>query len=548
VSVASVALQSRIRPRQQTHQLVIARHVARSALRWAVVWGVVFGLFVISTVQAFVKGYPTLADRTEVAHSMQAFAVLIGEGHRLETVAGFTSWRVMTTIAIIGAIWALRTSTGLLRGEEDAGRWEVLLAGPTSMRRATLETLFGMGVAFLAMFAATAVLTFLAGRLPGARFAADLSLLFAVSLVSSAAMFLAVGALASQLSATSGQAAMLTSGVLGLSFLFRLIADANSALSWLRWTSPLGWIEELRPLTNPNLVALVPMGALIGVCVVLTVILAGRRDLNASVLRERDTGAGSPHLLSGPTGLAVRLSLNAALVWLVAIGGYAVLLGSVTRSASGVISASSPTVAATLGRLGIRQATQGYLGLIFLLVSVVIALAAASQLAGIRDEEASGRLDNLLVRPVARLNWLLGRLGVALGLVLLLGLTSGVCTWIGAANQHTGVSLWMMVQAGLNITPPAVFVLGAGALVFGVRPQLTAAVAYGIVAVSFLLNLLGAFVRNADWLKDASLFTHIALAPAVRADWGADAIMVGLGLACGAVGAIAFQHRDIEYA
>jgi ABC-2 type transport system permease protein len=91
-------------------------------------------------------------------------------------------------------------------------------------------------------------------------------------------------------------------------------------------------------------------------------------------------------------------------------------------------------------------------------------------------------------------------------------------------------------------------VLGAGALVLGVRPQLTAALSYGIVAFSFLLNLVGALVRNADWLKNASLFTHIALAPAVRPDWGADAIMVALGLGCAVVGALAFGRRDIAYA
>jgi ABC-2 type transport system permease protein len=235
-------------------------------------------------------------------------------------------------------------------------------------------------------------------------------------------------------------------------------------------------------------------------------------------------------------------------VWLLAIGGYALLLGSVTRSASGIITASSPAVAASLGRLGIRQAAEGYLGLIFLLVSVVIAVAAATQLAAMRDEEASGRVENMLVRPVPRLVWLGSRVGVALGLVVLLGLTAGMCAWIGSANQHTGASPLTLVLAGLNATPPALFVLGAGMLVFGVRPQLTAAAAYGIVAWSFLLDLVSALVKNADLLQDSSLFTHIALAPAVKPDWSADAIMVVLGLACAALGAMAFQRRDIEYA
>jgi ABC-2 type transport system permease protein len=270
--------------------------------------------------------------------------------------------------------------------------------------------------------------------------------------------------------------------------------------------------------------------------------------LNASVVPERESRPGNTLWLSGPTGLALRLVQPAGLTWVVVIGGYAVLLGAVTHSATSVITSGSPAVMAALGRLGIRQAAQGYLGLIFLMASVVIALAAASQLAGMREEEASGRLDNLLVRPVSRVAWLAGRLGMALGLVALLGLVAGLGTWMGAANQHTGVSPLTLLEAGLNVTPPAVFVLGAGALVFGLRPQLTAAAAYGIVAWSLLVDLLSALVKNADLLKNSSLLTHIALSPGVKPDGGADVIIVLIGIGAAVVGMIAFQRRDITYA
>src|SRR5262249_38960011 len=102
MTVAAAAVRPLPRTLPRRPRWVIARHVARSSLLWAVVWGVVFGLFVFSTIQAFIKGYPTQAERIQLAHSMQAFSILIGQGHHLETVAGFTSWRLMTTSAIIG--------------------------------------------------------------------------------------------------------------------------------------------------------------------------------------------------------------------------------------------------------------------------------------------------------------------------------------------------------------------------------------------------------------------------------------------------------------
>ena len=547
MSVAAVARPLALAKRRHPH-MVIAWHIFHSAWLWAVVWGLVLGLFVLATVQAFIKGYPTAAERLALAHSMQAFEILIGQGHRLDTVAGFTSWRLMSTSYIIGAIWAIRTSAGLMRGEEDAGRWELLLASPTTPRRATGQVLVGLGLALLAMWSIVLFFTLMAARIPAAHFEFSGALLQSFSLVSAAAMFLAIGALTSQIAASGGQAAMLSSVVFGVAYLVRLIADANTALDWMRWLSPIGWIEELRPLQTPNFLALVPMVVLIAVCCAVTVLLAGRRDINASVLREHDNPDRRPRLLWGPITLNLHLSRTSATVWILGIGAWLGIVGSLTHSATGIITASSPSVAAALGRLGLRQATAGFLGLVFLFAGIGISLFAATLIVGMRDEEASARLDNLLVRPVSRLVWLGGRLGVALVLVLMAGVVAGSLTWLGSANQHTGVGPLKLVEAGVNSVPPAVFVLGAGALVFGLRPQLTAVAVYGIVAWSFLIQLVSALVKNADWLRDSSLFTHMALAPAVNPDWESNAIMVLIGLAAAAVGILAFQRRDIEYA
>ncbi len=547
MSVAMVGLRV-LRPAGRSDpQWVIAGHVARSAVRWAVIWGAVFGLFVIATVKAFVTAFPTVAERLRIAGSLQSFSILLGPPRHAETVAGFTQWRVLVVIALIGAIWGLLTSTGLLRGEEDAGRWELLLAGQTTKRRAAAQALLGLGGALAAMFVVTALLTLAAGRLPGAHFSVGASLLFAVAMVSSAAVFLAVGALASQLSATRGQAAMIAAAVLGASFLVRMVADSQSRLGWLRWLSPIGWVEEMHPLRDPQPLALVLSVALVVVCAGFTMLLAGRRDLNASILREREGGLRDTRWLAGPTSLALRLTRPAALGWLGGIAAIAVIQGFVARPAAALL-ASSPAIAATFGRLGVRKASEAYLGVSFLVVAVLIAVIAASQIAAIRDEEAAGRLDNLLVRPMRRVTWLAGRVGVSLSLVVLAGIGAGFFTWMGAASQHSGVALPTLLEAGLNATVPGIFVLGAGALVLGLRPRLSAVAAYGIVAYSFLVDLLGSLIKGNDWLRDSSLFTHIALAPAAKPDWGAAAVIVLLGVGAAVLGAVAFQRRDIEYA
>lgn len=526
---------------------VIVFHVARSGRRWALVWGAVFGLFVIATVKGYLLGYPTVAERLQAAASLQSFSILLGQPHHAETVSGFTQWRVLVVIAIIGGIWGVLTSTGLLRGEEDAGRWELLLAGQTTKRRAAAQALLGFALDLGAMFVLTAVITVATGGLPGVHFSLVAALLFSFALVASAAMFLAIGSLASQISATRGQAAMIGSGVLGAAFAIRMVADSTSGLGWLRWLSPIGWLEELRPLRDTQPLALIPIVAVVAVCAGLTLALAERRDLGASVLSERPGSLREPRWLRGPTTLALRLARPSLIGWLAAIAGLAIVQGLVARSAATLLS-SSPTIAATLTKIGVHKLSEAFLGVSFLTIGVLIAVIAASQVAGIRDEEAAGRLDNLLVRPVRRITWVAGRFGISLALVVLAGLTAGAATWWGAALKHTGVDLGTLLEAGLNAVVPAVFVLGAGVLVLGLRPGWSAAVAYGIVAYSFLIDLLGSLLKGLDWIKNSSLFTHMALAPAAKPDWGTAAIIVLIAAGAAVIGAIAFQRRDLAYA
>jgi ABC-2 type transport system permease protein len=452
---------------------------------------------------------------------------------------------VLTAAALVGAVWGLRTGTGLLRGEEDAGRWELLLSGRTTRRRAATEALLGLAVAQAAMFLATALLVLAAGSQPSAHFPPARSLLFAAALVSGAAMFLAIGALTSQLSATRGQATSLATAALGGAYAVRMVADSTRSLGWMRWLTPLGWLEELRPLRDPQPIALLPIVTLIAVCAGLTIMLAGRRDLNGSILRERAGRPGDARWLRGPFTLALRLVRGAAIGWLLGAAGLAYVEGAVARSAAAILT-SSPAFATVMRKLGVRQGAQGYLGAAFLFVAVLIAVMAASQIAAIRDEEASGRLDNLLVRPVRRFVWLAGRLGVSLGLILLTGVLTGFVSWVAAASQHTGVPLSNLLEAGINAALPGVFVLGAGALFLGVRPRVASIAAYAIVAYSFLVSLVGAIVKGQDWIRDTSLFSHIALAPAAKPDWDQAAVLVVLGLAGAALGAVAFRRRDLQ--
>jgi ABC-2 type transport system permease protein len=137
---------------------------------------------------------------------------------------------------------------------------------------------------------------------------------------------------------------------------------------------------------------------------------------------------------------------------------------------------------------------------------------------------------------------------VTTGCLILAGLVAGVFTWLGAASQDSGVGLAIMLEAGLNLVPPAVFVLGVGALTLGVRPRAASAVTYGLLAWGFLVEIIGGIVNANHWLLDTSVFHHMAAAPAVPPNWTTGAILVALGVLSAVLGGIAFRRRDLACA
>ena len=188
---------------------------------------------------------------------------LVGPARRLDTVGGFTAWKYLAFVSLIGAVWGLLTGTRLLRGEEDAGRWELLLAGDTTRRRAAAQALAGLGRRRplpVGRDRGHPRRRRAVGERRHRRRSAAYSSPSRWS--SSGVVFLAVGRArrpARRDRPPGGRLRRPRS--LGASYALRLVADSGVGVDWLRWASPLGWVEELRPLTAPRPLALLPVAA-----------------------------------------------------------------------------------------------------------------------------------------------------------------------------------------------------------------------------------------------------------------------------------------------
>ncbi len=71
-----------------------------------------------------------------------------------------------------------------------------------------------------------------------------------------------------------------------------------------------------------------------------------------------------------------------------------------------------------------------------------------------------------------------------------------------------------MLEAGANCLPVALLFLGVAALAYAVAPRASGGIAYGLVTVAFLWQLVGSLLGAPRWLVELTPFAHVGLVPA----------------------------------
>ena len=529
---------------------VIGRFVARRTVRSAVLWAIVFGVYVASKAIGFVDLYPTAAARQKIAESFSSnvgIELLLGRAPHAATTAAYAAWNTGNIMVTIGAIWALLLATKYFRGEEDAGRHEVFLSGQTTARRAAVNIFSGLGVSLGVFYVVIAALFTLVGKSHAVDFGVSAALFFALAVILGITVFMTLGALMSQLLPTRGRAASVTAAILGICFLVRILGDITS-MHWLLNVTPFGWEEKLQLLSNTQPIWLLPLIGLILILGTLTIFFAGRRDLGESIIADRANAKPRLGLLNSPLGAAIRLTRSNSIGWLCGITVTAALYGLITKSTSQVFSQSSSfqKVISRLAQQSRLSSALAFLSIVFFLQMVVIMSCAASSVAAIRRDEAESYIDNYLVRPISRLRWLSGRLAITGLVIVLAGLLTTLGTWAGIASQHSGVSFHTLFLAGMNALVPALLTVGVGIFGFGIRPRLTSILAYGVLAWSFLIEMVSSGLNINHWILDTSVLHQVVLAPAVNPKWAVDAIVVAIAIVLCVLGALRFNTRDLQ--
>lgn len=373
------------------------------------------------------------------------------------------------------------------RADEEAGRLE-LIGSARVGRQAPLVS--AIGAAALANVVIAAVLC-VALPLLGLPAAGSVALSLAIGTCGLA--FAGIAAVTAQLAPGARAARGLAFGVPGAAFLARAVGDSAGAggPAWLTWVLPLGWTEESRPFAGERWWVLALPLALCAAGVGLAFALAARRDYEAGLLPDRPGRPFASGLLRGPFSLAWRLQWGALAGW---AAGYA--------------------VSATLR---------------------------------LRAEETDGRADPVLAGAVGRVRWGLSHVVVAVAGTALLLAIAGVTTGLGYGLRAGGTGRWVshLLGAGLAELPAALVIAGVAITVFGLLPQVSAAVSWTAVGLAVALNIFGQVIQLSHWVLDISPFTHAPRLPGGTVSASPLLWLSVTAVVLGGTGLAALRRRDI---
>jgi ABC-2 type transport system permease protein len=469
-----------------------------------------------------------------------AIRTLFGPPVALDDPGGFTVWRTGTPVAVLVGAWALLAGTRITRGEEEAGRWDLLLAGRSRTVDLVARSLGVLSGAIVLVGAGVAA------ALVGSGTEVAGSVLHAAGIAGVGLTFAALGVCAAQILPTRGAATGASVAVLVAALLARMIADGVDALDGLRWATPFGLVAEVRPYATDRPGPLLLLGLAPVVLAATTLVVARHRDIGAGLLATRSRRPARTRLLRSLAAFTVRRTLRPLAGWLLGVAAFFLLIGLLAESVSDFLAGNArfAELAAVAGFGGLRS-VDGYAAAMFHLLAIPAGVYAAVRVAAAAAEETSRRAVLLLALPVSRTRLAGTEIAVAAGGVAVLLATAAGAVQAGTVGAGVPLGLGGALAGALNVAPLALLCLGVATLAWGWRPGAVAAIGSLPAAGGFLLQVLTQSTGAPAWVAALSPFAHVAAVPAVPPDWTAAAVMTGVAGVLALAGLAGYRRRDL---
>ena len=514
--------------------LIVRRDRVKLAIWISTIAGLVYAQAV--SIIGLYRDPAELAAAARLVEGNAAFIAMAGPPLALDTVGGRTTFEISAFAMILAALMSLLLVTRNVRGDEEAGRAELL--------RSTVVGRHAPVTAALAVaLAANVVLGALVGiALVAAGLGAGGSAALGAGIAGVGLCFAGAAALTSQVTVSARLASGMAGGALGASFVLRGIGDiGNGVLSWL---SPMGWGQALRPFAGERWWPAALLVAATAALAAGAFAVSSHRDLGAGIIQPSPGPPRATGLLTGPLGLAARLHRGAVAGWAAGLflGGLA--YGSVSGDVEDFIG-DNETMADLMAQGG-GSIVDSFLATALLVLALISAGFAVQAALRLRGEERAGRAEPLLATALSRWGWAASHLTVvAAGTVLVLAV-AGLGTGITYALVAGGPGDVPRLVGGAVAYTPAVLVLaGLVMALVGLRPAAATAV-WAALAVCFVVGFFGRLLSLPAWAQNLSPFQHVPKVPAAPFSLTPLVVLAVVAGALTLVGQRGLRRRDLQ--
>ncbi|SNY25694.1 ABC transporter permease [Paractinoplanes atraurantiacus] len=526
------------RPGRAVSQLAI-RQIRRGGLIVAVLAGGMTAIVAATFDQ--VMADPAAAGSLQALASNPAIRTLFGDPIGLDTAGGFTVWRVGTVTTVLLGAWAILATTRTTRGEEEGGRWDLLLSGRITLTGALARHL----AAVMAIAVATAV--GITGALIASGTPAPGALIHGMGTGLAGLFFGATAALAAQIFPTRTPATGTAVAVLAVTLLARMIGDGVPALGWLRWLSPFGLMALSEPYVHNRAVPLLVLLAAAATVTVAVPLAAARRDVRGGLVAPPTGRPARLRLLDNVEAFAIRRVLRPLTGWALGIGAYFLLIGLTATSVTEFL-AGNPALAGQAAEAGFADlgSVAGFAATLFALLAMPVGGFATVRLSAFVAAETDQRLALLAAQPISRARLLGAETAATAAAAVLLISVAGLTTWAGVALTGGHLALTAALHGVWNTFPVVLLSLGAAVLATGWAPRWTGVLGALPAIGGFLLLVIADSVAAPAWVKSLSPYSHLAPVPLAGADWAATAVMLALTAVLTVAGLAGYRQRDLR--
>jgi ABC-2 type transport system permease protein len=486
-------------------------------------WGLGLALVIYAQLAAYgtqITSPEARASAVTLAQSFRFFADAVA----VDTPTGYVTWKTMGSLPLLLGIWAVLAGSRLVRGAEERGALDMVLATPRSRARYLGEGI-GALVTALALIGILIGLGAMAGE-AGAKVpvAAGGALLAGLNVSLMALLIGMVALLLSQFLARAGAAAGAAAGLMVLAWVVDGTGRAVQNGAWISRLSPYHLYMMSKPLiasAGANPAAMLSLVALAAICGAASVPLFARRDLGGTVWQGRWAArqADQSHALARAAGdaslrgilpRALRADLTMIVWWIIGpalfVAGSTGIVRATKDSVNSMLN-GSPLIQELLRGLGSGTDAGFFSAILFLYLPILLTVYALMQAESWARNLDAGRYELVLSTPTPRWRIFLDAWGATLIALVVAPLILWLVAVVSIRAFNLQVPAGDLAVAFIGLLPLELVVAG---LVYLIGGRLTASaitgVIGGLIAVSFFVEFLDPVLKLPGWLAGLSIF------------------------------------------